>query len=203
MEKPSNNFPNNNNFSAVGANILNNNSYQNNVPAPIGGHQTIPYAQPNYSSNQNYNQNYPNYQGQQAYIQPNQQAQPFQNFQPVQNYQPIQNSQVVQQVQPPYTQIPQTIREQQQVVVLVNQVNPGLINNPPRYSFRTVCPSCNKVVDTHIEYENNWVVWLACFLLFFFTLFFCCIPFCISSIKDVVHRCPMCNRVIAYKKQYS
>ena len=194
MEKPYNNFPYNNN--------VNNSTFQNNDPAPIGGQKAIPYAEPYNSSNQNYNQNFPNYQGQQAYTQPIQQAQPLQNFQPVQNYQPIQNFQTVQQVQPSYTQIPQTIREQNQVVVLVNQVNPGLISNPPRYSFRTVCPSCNKVVDTRIEYENNWVVWLICFFLFLFTFFFCCIPFCISSIKDVVHRCPMCNRVIAHKKAY-
>ena len=198
MEKPYNNFPYNNN--------LNNSKYQSNDPAPIVGPKTIPYAQPSNSSNQNYNQNYPNYQGQQAYTQPIQQAQSLQNIQPVQNYQPIQNFQTVQQVQPiqqvqpSYTQIPQSFREQKQVVVLVNQVNPGLISNPPRYSFRTVCPSCNNVVDTRIEYENNGFVWLLCLFLFFFTIFLCCIPFCINSIKDVVHRCPMCNRVIAHNK---
>ena len=150
-------------------NIPNNQyQYQNNGAAPIGNPQNIPYVQPQNPSIQNYNQNAQIYQGQQAYVQP---------------------------IQPTYIQIPQTIREPNQVIVLAN---PGYIGgNPPRHSFRTVCPNCNKVVDTVIEYESNSYVWLLCFLLFLFTVFFCCIPFCIDSIKDVVHHCPVCNKVIA------
>ena len=142
--------------------------YQNNGAAPIGAPQTIAYTQQQNPPNHNYNQNVQIYQGQQPYIQP---------------------------VQPAYAQIPQTIREPNQVVVLVN---PGYIGgNPPRHSFRMVCPNCNKAVDTVIDYESNSYVWLLCFLLFLFTACLCCIPFCIDSIKDVVHRCPICNKEIA------
>ena len=169
MEKPTNNIPNN--VSEKGINAINYNPYQNNVAAPIGVPQTIAYAQPPNLSNQNYNQNVPISQGQQVYLQP---------------------------VQPAYVQIPQTNREQNQVIVLVN---PGYIGgNPPRNSFITVCPHCKETVNTIINYKSNSYVWLLCFLLFLFTVFLCCIPFCIDSIKDVVHYYPRCNRVIAIHK---
>ena len=175
MDKPSNNIPNNISPSVEG---INNSQNQNDSPAPVGAIQTIPYTQSSNPPNQIYNQNVPIYQGQKAYN--NQQAQPFQTG---------------------YTQIPQTIRQQNQVVVLANPVNPGYTGNPPRHSFRTVCPNCNKEVITNIEYETNLWVWLICIFLFFFTVCLWCIPFCINSIKDVAHYCPICNRVIAIHKE--
>ena len=179
MNNQTNNIPSNNSPFVGDEKPTNNINYQQNInPAPIslaGPQQQIPYTQPPNSLNLNYN-NYqrqvPIYQGQQAYMQP------------------------VQPGQLSYAQIPQTIREPNQVAVLVNPVNVGFIGDPPIHSFRTICPHCNKYVYTLTEYQNNSMVWLICILLFFFTAFFCCCAFCINGIKDVVHRCPACSKVI-------
>ena len=180
----------------------------NNAAAPIGGQINLPNAQtPNLPKGFGYSGQYNSInQEQQSYLKLDQKFQPpqqFQQIQPVLPSQPFQTAQPVQPIQPQqsaYTQIPQTMRDQNQVVVLVNPVNPAFIANPPRHSFRTVCPNCNKLVNTEVEFENNSMVWLLCFLLFFFTVFFCCIAFCITSIKDVSHRCPVCKQVIASRK---
>ena len=181
----------------------------NNAAAPIGDQLAIQNNQTPNFPNQGFGysgNNNPINQEQQFYIKPVQQIespQQFQPVQPVQPAQPFQTAQPVQLNQPQqsaYSQIPQTMRDQNQVVVLVNPINQAFIANPPRHSFSTVCPNCNKVVNTEVEFENNGYVWLVCLLLFCFTAFFCCIAFCINSLKDVSHRCPICKNVIASRK---
>ena len=41
---------------------------------------------------------------------------------------------------------------------------------------------------------NGWFALCRCFLC-------CCIPFCIESMQDVTHRCPVCNSAIYIYKR--
>ncbi|KAJ8309787.1 hypothetical protein KUTeg_011652 [Tegillarca granosa] len=79
--------------------------------------------------------------------------------------------------------------------------------------IRMQCFACQKDIVTATEYESGTMTWIACLALFgigFFVLvtwFVCCIPFCISSLKDVRHTCPNCkqelgryNRMNLFKK---
>ena len=74
-------------------------------------------------------------------------------------------------------------------------VSPGIAQFSD-FPVSMVCPHCRNQVVTVVSYEPGNLTWLACFGLFFFTL--CCfwIPFCIKSMKDVVHRCPRCGFVL-------
>lgn len=70
---------------------------------------------------------------------------------------------------------------------------------------RITCPNCNADVITATEYEVNWVPWVACVFLVFFGCFLgcCLIPFCLDSLKDVVHKCPNCKHQISVWRRFS
>lgn len=101
----------------------------------------------------------------------------------------------VQQPPPPgYTQQNQT-----SYVVTTAPVT----STPPSFRdtpVRMQCFACQKDIVTATEYESGTMTWIACLALFgigFFVLvtwFVCCIPFCISSLKDVRHTCPNCKQ---------
>ncbi|ORY46282.1 hypothetical protein LY90DRAFT_703412 [Neocallimastix californiae] len=83
-----------------------------------------------------------------------------------------------------------TSTRNQEVVLMINETQ------VPRSSFKMRCPHCNKTVDTEVQFEDNVLVWALCIILFIFTCL-CCIPFCISDLKDAVHYCPICRNEIA------
>lgn len=72
---------------------------------------------------------------------------------------------------------------------------------------RTKCPQCQADVLTSTHYETGGFAWMifgmlaiaGCFVIV--TWFFCCIPFCLDSCKDVVHTCPNCHAVIGRKNR--
>ncbi|ORY61898.1 hypothetical protein LY90DRAFT_701161 [Neocallimastix californiae] len=69
------------------------------------------------------------------------------------------------------------------------------------YSANLFCPFCKKNVISVVAFENNILVWGICFLICIFGFLFCCIPFFINDLKDVVHYCPNCHIEIARRKK--
>lgn len=75
--------------------------------------------------------------------------------------------------------------------------------------IQTTCPKCQSQVMTQIDYETGTLTWIVVATLFglgfaiIVTWFCCCIPFCIDSLKDVVHKCPNCHTVIGKKTRLS
>lgn len=62
-----------------------------------------------------------------------------------------------------------------------------------------VCPACHATVSTSTVYKPGAMCILLCVVLCLFGLVLgcCLIPFCIDSVKDVIHKCPNCGAVIA------
>jgi len=69
------------------------------------------------------------------------------------------------------------------------------------------CPCCNADIMTMTNYVSGTMTWLICLGIFAATLIvacaflFCWVPFCISSTKDVEHKCPNCNNVVGRMKR--
>ncbi|KAH3778557.1 hypothetical protein DPMN_180024 [Dreissena polymorpha] len=69
-------------------------------------------------------------------------------------------------------------------------------------AFRNVpvrmhCQYCQAEIVTSTYTDNGTLTWIACFIIFlFFPLGCCLIPFCMDSMKDVVHRCPNCKQQV-------
>merc|ERR1711962_1994795 len=101
---------------------------------------------------------------------------------PVTNQQPLPG-------QPPVVQVVHT----QQVIA-----QPHRFGRDP---LPTVCPHCNQSVTTKVEYKNGLATWLICggCAIFGCWLGCCLIPFCVNDMKDVVHECPRCGKVISTK----
>ncbi|XP_067101670.1 uncharacterized protein [Osmerus mordax] len=60
------------------------------------------------------------------------------------------------------------------------------------------CPSCNLIITTETLRKVGGTAWLLCFMCTLFgCLAGCClIPFCVKSLWDVHHHCPMCHAQI-------
>ncbi|GBC07482.1 hypothetical protein RclHR1_00750016 [Rhizophagus clarus] len=61
----------------------------------------------------------------------------------------------------------------------------------------TTCPHCNNVVLSYIEYKSGSCTWLSCFIISHMLVAACFIPFCVNDLKDVVHYCSNCNKIMA------
>ena len=60
------------------------------------------------------------------------------------------------------------------------------------------CQHCNAAVVTRTRAETGTITWVSAGAMVLFGLWLgcCLIPFCIDDLKDTVHECPNCNRVI-------
>ncbi|TRZ04276.1 hypothetical protein DNTS_003228 [Danionella cerebrum] len=65
------------------------------------------------------------------------------------------------------------------------------------------CHACTQNVITRIEYSSGTLTWLSCAgLAIFGCIYGCClIPFCLESLKDVVHRCPNCSTALGVHRR--
>ena len=100
-----------------------------------------------------------------------------------------------------FTQVYQPIPfSSQQPNTMVHYATPAILSTAPRTEPVLVnCPSCFKLVTTKPEPVTGLITWLACIAFCFISC--CCIPFFTKSMKDVRHRCPACNHIIArYEK---
>ncbi|KAG9285929.1 hypothetical protein G9A89_013354 [Geosiphon pyriformis] len=64
----------------------------------------------------------------------------------------------------------------------------------------TVCPHCHNTVLSSVKYTSGAATWLTSIALCFIgiTSWGCCLfPFCINDLKDCVHKCPSCNKLMA------
>lgn len=67
----------------------------------------------------------------------------------------------------------------------------------------TTCPACHASVVTATSYVTGTLTWLACLGLCVIgcDAGCCLIPFCVDSMKDVVHSCPSCgNQIGVYRR---
>ena len=99
----------------------------------------------------------------------------------------------------------------QQPVVMVTGVMPtaplsGPIVIRENHPVDMECYSCKHRGPTDVELYNGGGVWLAvgvlfmlgfCFLL---PWFYCCVPCCITDLKDSTHRCHNCHTVVGSRK---
>ncbi|XP_025059123.1 lipopolysaccharide-induced tumor necrosis factor-alpha factor isoform X2 [Alligator sinensis] len=65
------------------------------------------------------------------------------------------------------------------------------------------CPSCNKMVVTHLSHNAGALTWLSCgSLCLLGCVAGCCfIPFCIDALQDVDHYCPNCKALLGTYKR--
>merc|ERR1711899_18475 len=90
---------------------------------------------------------------------------------------------------------PQTV----QVTVQGNAAQTGLLrfNQNP---MTMTCPFCQAHITTATSSRSGGAVWLTCLGITFFTSGICLpcafIPFCIEDMKDQVHSCPNCGKVV-------
>lgn len=115
---------------------------------------------------------------------------------------PVQQMPPQQDPPPPY----QTGPQQPPPVVVTTQPVP-MYTNPARM-FRDVpvpvkCMYCSADIVTATSFETGMLTWLACGMILLIGLGIpllwlgCCfIPFCIPSLKDVIHTCPNCNQMV-------
>ncbi|XP_051988598.1 lipopolysaccharide-induced tumor necrosis factor-alpha factor homolog [Xyrauchen texanus] len=68
----------------------------------------------------------------------------------------------------------------------------------PRVPSQTQCPFCRQYVTTEVTTATGSVACLMCLICIVFgCVAGCCfIPFCVESIKDVIHKCPKCRSKI-------
>lgn len=59
----------------------------------------------------------------------------------------------------------------------------------------TTCPNCGAAIVTATSYVTGTLTWLACLGLCVIgcDAGCCLIPFCVDSMKDVIHTCPSCG----------
>ncbi|CAF0845297.1 unnamed protein product [Didymodactylos carnosus] len=82
--------------------------------------------------------------------------------------------------------------------VFVTQHIPFLGSQPASIT----CSVCRAQVITRVDYVSGPAAWLICFIIAMFGgIFGCClIPFCVDSLKDAYHYCPVCNAQIGIRK---
>ena len=107
--------------------------------------------------------------------------------------------------------------------VVVQQVPNTISLTYGRNPVRTICPHCGKTVSnttvvlyyvmkitfpmkpfkvmTEVSYKSGAVTWLSCggCAILGCCLGCCLIPFCIDDLKDAVHTCPNCKKIITTK----
>ncbi|XP_042293389.1 lipopolysaccharide-induced tumor necrosis factor-alpha factor isoform X2 [Sceloporus undulatus] len=80
------------------------------------------------------------------------------------------------------------------------------IQNPLVFHDRPVqmcCPSCRRVIVTHVTHNAGALTWLSCGGLCLLGCWFgcCLIPFCVDALLDVDHHCPSCNALLGCYKR--
>uniref|UniRef100_A0A2I3GYK8 LITAF domain containing n=1 Tax=Nomascus leucogenys TaxID=61853 RepID=A0A2I3GYK8_NOMLE len=65
---------------------------------------------------------------------------------------------------------------------------------------QAVCPYCGNRIITVTSFVPGALTWLLCTTLFAFgcVLGCCFLPFCIRSLMDVKHSCPVCQHELFY-----
>ncbi|XP_031218086.1 LITAF domain-containing protein isoform X2 [Mastomys coucha] len=93
-----------------------------------------------------------------------------------------------------YTQIPPTVQT-------------GLFTGMPHVTttvpMQTQCPYCGNHIVTVTTPVPGLLTWLLCSGLFVFGCFLgcCLLPFCVHSLMDVTHSCPVCHHELFYYRR--
>ncbi|CAE8728585.1 unnamed protein product [Polarella glacialis] len=68
---------------------------------------------------------------------------------------------------------------------------------------KVACPHCSVSIITYIEHESSWVTFTVCIALFMVLNWaaLCIVPVVYPLVKDVVHHCPRCLRVLATRSR--
>ena len=84
--------------------------------------------------------------------------------------------------------------------VMVVAAQPPVFGRQP---MNMTCGNCNAQILTSIDHESGALTWLICLPLCLFTGICCFVPFLIDGCKDVIHKCPNCNRILVRKNALS
>ncbi|XP_034360983.1 lITAF domain-containing protein isoform X1 [Arvicanthis niloticus] len=95
-------------------------------------------------------------------------------------------------IYPVYTQIPPIIQ--------TGLFMPRVTTSMP---VQTVCPYCGNHITTVTTPFPGLLTWLLCSGLFVFgcVLGCCLLPFCMQSLMDVTHSCPVCHHELFYYRR--
>ncbi|PAA62091.1 hypothetical protein BOX15_Mlig020806g2 [Macrostomum lignano] len=65
------------------------------------------------------------------------------------------------------------------------------------------CPHCHASISTQVTMDTGLLPWLICggLCLFGCWLGCCLIPFCMDGVKDAIHTCPQCRKVVGHYKR--
>ncbi|XP_052051965.1 lITAF domain-containing protein [Apodemus sylvaticus] len=97
-------------------------------------------------------------------------------------------------VYPVYAQVPPIVQR-------------GFFTGIPRVTasvpVQTLCPYCGNHVMTVTTPVPGLLTWLLCSGLFVFGCFLgcCLLPFCMQSLMDVAHSCPVCHQELFYYRR--
>ncbi|XP_009194226.1 LITAF domain-containing protein isoform X1 [Papio anubis] len=99
---------------------------------------------------------------------------------------------------PPYGPPPRIYFEGPQVVPV--ELYAGMPVVGTSMPVQVVCPYCGNRIITVTSFVPGALTWLLCITLFLFgcVLGCCFLPFCIRSLMDVKHSCPVCQRELFY-----
>jgi len=62
----------------------------------------------------------------------------------------------------------------------------------------TICPCCHRTVLSDVRFESGGCSWLSCWVLGFLGAGpFCFIPFFVNDLRDAIHYCPSCGKIMA------
>ncbi|GBC07483.1 hypothetical protein RclHR1_00750017 [Rhizophagus clarus] len=96
---------------------------------------------------------------------------------------------------PPTNNDNRSYHQHEQTVILASPVVPlSALRTMPAM---TICPHCQHSVFSIVRYEVGGCTWLCCIGLSFFIPPFCIVPFCVTDLKDAIHSCPNCKKIMA------
>jgi len=94
---------------------------------------------------------------------------------------------------PPTNNDNRSYYQHSQTVILSPVVNLTALRTMPAM---TICPHCQHTVLSIVRYESGGCTWLCCVVLACFSPL-CFIPFCVTDLKDAIHSCPSCGKIMA------
>jgi len=104
--------------------------------------------------------------------------------------------QEIKQTAPTYPQQPGYQTQTTTIIQQPAQVFVGLrfLESP----VAMTCPFCQASIVTSTVYTNGTLTWIACggVALMGGWLGCCLVPFCMDSLKDVIHNCPNCQKQV-------
>lgn len=86
--------------------------------------------------------------------------------------------------------------------VVINHTHPTYPPVWPHEPVRITCHNCKHVTETDVDKKNSMCAWICVLVMFFTGLWLCCcIPCCLDSCKDTMHKCKECDTIVGARLQ--